>query len=532
MKYQSLQTKLTAIIVAIVLLSLGALGGLNYWKTRQLLFAGSEEKLVDLAGSYAEQVGLWLSGHQSEVTMLAHSTPITSGDINRIVPFLKAVHQANPDYLSLTFIQPDGTFYDSAGFTGNISYREYFQRAIKGKTVITDPLISATVGEPFIAIVEPVNVNGKIIGCFSGVIKLERISQRIAAIKAGQTGYAYVLQGDGLIIIHPNPELTFKNSPLSDPNAPTALKEAMNAMVNGERGISRYSYNGIDKIMAYAPIPGVHWSLAVTVPATEVNEHLREFTMITLLVTCSVLLLSVLASILFARRISRPIKKLESAANQIADGNFAAISPKIKSNDEVGRLGEAFEKMIYELQVSYKLLRESEEQAKRLALYDHLTGLPNRVLFNERLNQAIMQAVLCNTLIALLFLDLDGFKAVNDNYGHSQGDLVLKEVAARLKLAVRNSDTVSRLGGDEYAIVLPGITTKHEVELIAEKITQAFILPFKLDHSQAKLTVSVGISLFPFDGDNLDSLLKNADDAMYAVKSTGKNGYKFHEGND
>ena len=524
----SLQTKLTAIIVSIILLSLGTLGCLNYWKARQLLFTSAKERTVDLATNYAEQIGLWIGSHKSEVMMLAHSIPITNGNIEVIVPLLKDVYRTNNDYLSITFIQPDGTFYDSSGFTGNISHREYFQRAIKGETVITDPLISVTVGVPFVAIVTPVEVNGKIIGCISGVVNLESISRKVLAIKAGETGFAYVLQDDGLIIIHPNKEFILKNNLLTANNTPQALKEAVYKMTKNEKGVFRYQYEGVEKLTAYAPIPGMNWSLAVTLPTAEVTGQLEQLTLISFVTSISVLILTVFVVIIFARRISKPIKDLEVAANRVASGDLTAMNLKITSNDEVGRLGQAFEKMTSELEISYALIRKSEEHAKHNALYDNLTGLCNRTLFTDRLNHSLQEARCNNQLVALLFLDLDGFKAINDSYGHSQGDLVLKEVATRLNLIASPTDTVCRLGGDEYTMILPDIKSKDNVEIIIQKIVESFVPPFHLENHKAPLSVSIGISIFPFNGDDLDTLLKHADDAMYEVKASGKNGYKFY----
>jgi len=529
MKSNSLQTKLTTIIVLILLLSLSTLGCLNYWKARQLLLASAEERAMDLATNYAEQVGLWISGHKSEITTLAHSISITNGDIEMIIPLLKNIHQSNENYLSLTFIQPDGTFYDSSGFTGNIAYREYFQRAIKGETVITDPLISVTVGVPFVAIVTPVKVDGKIIGCFSGVINLGSISKRVLAIKAGKTGFAYVIQDNGLIIIHPDKELILKTNLLVDNNPPQELKEFVHKMINGEKGISNYTYKNVEKLTAYAPIPGVKWSLAVTVPTVEVTESLKQLTLIAIIASITVLILTVFAVIIFARRISKPIKDLEIAANKLANGDFTAMNFEITSDDEVGHLGQTFKKMTRELEISYNLIKSSEERAKYNALYDNLTGLCNRILFRDRLNHFLKQANRNPQLIALLFLDLDGFKTINDLYGHSQGDIVLKEVATRLNLVARSTDTVCRLGGDEYTMILPDIKDKKNVEIIAKKIIESFIAPFNLEDKKVFLSVSIGISLFPLDGNDLDTLLNHADYAMYNVKSAGKNGYKFYE---
>lgn len=173
-------------------------------------------------------------------------------------------------------------------------------------------------------------------------------------------------------------------------------------------------------------------------------------------------------------------------------------------------------------------LKLSEKKLEYLAHFDPLTELPNRVLFNERLNQAIARAEKHNELMAVLFLDLDHFKLVNDTYGHSNGDLLLQFVAKRLKDCVRKSDTVSRLGGDEFTIILPFLKDKHESSIIAQNIISSFSQPFSLEGQQFFVTTSIGISLYSIDGDDSDSLVKNADIAMYHAKDQGRNKYQFY----
>jgi len=184
--------------------------------------------------------------------------------------------------------------------------------------------------------------------------------------------------------------------------------------------------------------------------------------------------------------------------------------------------------LLKELEVDYESVKESEEHAKRNALYDPLTGLCNRTLFYDRLKHSLDQAVRSGQLVALLFLDLDGFKSVNDSMGHLSGDLLLKEVAARLNTAVRKTDTVCRWGGDEYTMILSDIKTKNDVEMIAENIRSLLSAEFNLGDKKTFITVSIGISLFPVDGDNSETMVKHADSAMYSVKATGKNGYQFY----
>lgn len=172
--------------------------------------------------------------------------------------------------------------------------------------------------------------------------------------------------------------------------------------------------------------------------------------------------------------------------------------------------------------------KRAEERLIDLAHFDQLTGLPNRTLFQDRLRQALPQASRNGKLVALLFLDLDRFKLVNDSLGHTIGDLLLKEAASRLTHCVRKSDTVARLGGDEFTVLLTNITSVHDAAKVAQKILDDFSRPFGLQGPELFVTPSIGITLYPFDGDDIDLLLKNADTAMYRAKQMGRNNYQFY----
>ena len=170
----------------------------------------------------------------------------------------------------------------------------------------------------------------------------------------------------------------------------------------------------------------------------------------------------------------------------------------------------------------------TEEKIMHMAQHDYLTGLPNRALFLDRLEQAIALAQRGNYKNAVLFLDLDGFKQVNDKLGHDVGDLLLHGVAERLKRTVRISDTVARVGGDEFTIVLNNIGTDENVSIVAKKIIDDLSEPFYLKGQYCQVGCSIGIAIFPEDAEDSAALLKQADKAMYLSKQTGKNTYKFY----
>jgi diguanylate cyclase (GGDEF)-like protein/PAS domain S-box-containing protein len=169
----------------------------------------------------------------------------------------------------------------------------------------------------------------------------------------------------------------------------------------------------------------------------------------------------------------------------------------------------------------------AEETISFQAFHDHLTQLPNRRLFKDRLDLAITQARRHGGLVAVMFVDLDRFKLVNDTYGHAEGDELLKSVAQALRRCVRAGDTLARQGGDEFTILLPDLSHADDVALIAGKIIEEMKSPFHVAGEEFRATASVGIAVFPRDGDSADTLLKNADIAMYKVKASGKNAYQF-----
>ena len=172
--------------------------------------------------------------------------------------------------------------------------------------------------------------------------------------------------------------------------------------------------------------------------------------------------------------------------------------------------------------------KRAEEQVKHLAFHDPLTNLPNRLLFNDRLTLAVAQAHRHSQRLAVLFLDLDRFKVINDSLGHSVGDELLRQVAERIQESVREGDTVARLGGDEFTLLVPGITAEEDAAKIARKICDAIHAPFWIDGRELFVTTSVGVSVYPSDGHDAETLVRNADSAMYRAKEQGRDNYQLY----
>jgi diguanylate cyclase (GGDEF)-like protein len=188
----------------------------------------------------------------------------------------------------------------------------------------------------------------------------------------------------------------------------------------------------------------------------------------------------------------------------------------------------------------YKSYHKRVEEVRSLAYYDSLTGLPNRVLFKEKLEEALKASEVQKRMVAVMFLDLDHFKQINDTYGHGTGDLLLKSVASRLIGKVRNSDSerhivtdeenivVGRLGGDEFTVLMRGLVRTEDATRIAQRLLHSLSNPYSLNGQELSCAASIGISIYPFDGTNADSLLRNADAALYYAKNNGRNSYHLY----
>lgn len=176
--------------------------------------------------------------------------------------------------------------------------------------------------------------------------------------------------------------------------------------------------------------------------------------------------------------------------------------------------------------------KEAEDRIRRLAHHDTLTGLPNRNLLNDRMNHALARVKRHGGHMAVLYVDLDKFKPINDSLGHEAGDWVLREVADRLSGCVRSSDTVSRVGGDEFVVVIEEIGRSAEAALVAKKIIDALGRPVDFQGHACQVGASIGVALFPQDGSSIEEVCKAADLAMYRVKHSGRNGYCFYSDTD
>jgi len=254
-------------------------------------------------------------------------------------------------------------------------------------------------------------------------------------------------------------------------------------------------------------------------------------------------MLMVLIYLLAARLLVRlqkqalsPLVALAALAERVAaERNFSLRAPVV-NNDEIGSLTQGFNELlkraeIWQSELSDQLQQESQRGAEleHLALYDSLTTLPNRHYFGQLLHQMVTDSVKQGHKSALLFIDLDNFKYVNDNFGHDAGDAVLVEVSQRILAVIRSDDHLCRLGGDEFALLLPKQVTLSQTSQLCERLLAQIRAPLVVKNAQMPVTLSIGVALCPQHSDDVATLLQLADEAMYRAKRAGKNGYQIYQ---
>jgi diguanylate cyclase (GGDEF)-like protein len=239
-------------------------------------------------------------------------------------------------------------------------------------------------------------------------------------------------------------------------------------------------------------------------------------------------LFAILLAILFARALARPLRALAHAATHVFDDAGCEGLP-IRRSDEIGVVARCFDGMRVEIRSQMNSLHAKQQQLTHLAGHDTLTGLPNRMRFMEQLDASILQASVSGEKLAVVFVDLDGFKQINDRLGHSAGDRTLVVVAQRLRAALRDTDVVARLGGDEFIVLMDGLCSMQELHEVARRVQAAMDEPIALGAHRMTVGASMGISEFPVDGGDAEALLGKADAAMYAAKTSPHRRYLCYQ---
>ena len=392
--------------------------------------------------------------------------------------------------------------------------------------------------------ITPADHAGDWVGTVSQDMAVDDLVKRTVARQIPGT-YNLLFDTAGRLLVHPAKMAEIAKAggnldvkTLNDPELASINKLALDAGLLPE---IRESADG-GNYLGLSRIRGPDWRRVTVYPKALLEARAYESAQVILLAGLLGLMIELLLlAAIIRREVAAPLLKLSAATASVAQGDLH-VTLDDSANHELGRLASNFMHMATRLRERDHVLKtraqeleneiaereHSEQRMQYMATHDALTGLANRTLLHDRLQQAIAVAQRTQQAIAVLYIDLDNFKTVNDTLGHEAGDAVLKRVAERVSLLLRKSDTLSRLGGDEFVLLLPSIGNRDDAMVIARKIIMSSTEAIEMAGVNFAVTPSIGISCYPDDGLDAQTLLRNADIAMYRAKASGRNAFECY----
>lgn len=402
----------------------------------------------------------------------------------------------------------------------SLSGNPNFQQLIEGKSGIGAPVVGSLTQQPLIPMGIPIkDETGIIQGVLIGVTALSApnfLNFLQHAHSGTASGFRLVSPKDQLLMDFSHPDV------MLEPTPPHGANPFLDRAIGGFRGsgVTRNA-QGVEEIAAAASIPSMGWFVVAHVPtsvALAAVDQTKSYLLWHLLLLLGIGLPAIGG---FITWVLRPLYRSAEKAEKMSRGEIPLQPFLIERDDEVGHLTRAFNNLLIKL-------TDSQAALEHLAYHDALTGLPNRSLLIDRIHQAQARSKRHGTRLAVLFLDLDGFKQINDSFGHDAGDLVLKETAQRLSLVIRQVDTLARIGGDEFVILATDLDTeaKQAVDTVAAKCVEAVSVPISVQDVTYQISVSIGVALCSRDC-TAECLLLAADKAMYVAKQQGQGSYRM-----
>ena len=399
--------------------------------------------------------------------------------------------------------------------------RRYFRATLaQRKGVISEPVISKVTGKPLVMITEPVlDAHGRVVYILGGSIRLDHSSlfAKIRNLNPGERGYLFALTADGMILHHPSTARLLRNV---QTEAGTPVPATLKALGGWEGWAQATAKDGTPAILTYKRMRGTGWIIGSVYPTEEAFHGIHIARETAWVDTAVVALLAGLAGWYLLRLVLNPLHQLRQAVAEVELGQRGIDAFDFKRDDEIGALARAFHSL------SLKR-RAAEAELARMALTDALTGLRNRRSLDEALRAAYERAKRTRGALSVAFLDIDHFKRINDTWGHETGDLVLQEFARRLTRAVRATDAVFRLAGDEFVIIFEFAEPAQGLDVAAAKVVQAMHAPFAIGGRELSVTTSMGVAAADWNETDPKRIMAAADEALYEAKRAGRNRYQL-----
>ena len=564
-------SRLSILLAVAVTVTAGVTVYSAYVVSRDLLVASAEDELLTSTKVLSRRIALArnenvrdlhiLSQHPAAGAALEAENPTAQDQLAKL---FELVMQASPAYYQVRLIAAhdhglehvrvdrDGTGLvrvtgDELQEKGHYPYVFDTARLAAGEIYLSRITINHEVGTHFVRDMPTIQLATPVLGAAGSVLGVVVINVDLngafaqLAADLPKDVRLFLANGDGDFLVHPDPAQAF------------AFDRGRRALVQEEFPETRdLVLRKTDQVLfvardgAYAADPVVaafisrkvnaasmekHLVLGLTQPLTTVLERVDTLAGVTLRIVLALSFVCIVLAALLARAVTRPINSMTRAVERFADGELATGLP-LDRRDEIGVLARCFHRMCRQIQQQIAELNCRREEMESLARHDPLTGLANRRLLVEHAEHAFASARRDNERLAVLFIDLDRFKPINDNLGHAVGDLLLKAVAERIRGVIRESDTPARIGGDEFVVLLEMIQDDVDAQTVAEKIRVALNQPFEIvghgEEHRIAVSACIGIAFYPEDGTDMIELSRHADEAMYRAKESGRNAVAFY----
>jgi diguanylate cyclase (GGDEF)-like protein len=518
----SLVTRLILFGVLLVVLGAAARYALLSNFLRQDLVAVVSEQEVALAQSIARDIEYKINERQRFLDRLASTLPLALlSDPARLRDWLEERDRLQPLFtVGLLLADSSGKIMVDYPLLpgrvgGSVSNYDDFRAALNGQSLIGQALVGPATRQPLLPMMAPVrdssgSVRAVLIGgtALRGPGFLDRLEHE----RVGKSGSFLVISPhDKLFITASDPDMVLKPTP------PVGVNLLHDRAMNGYRGGGvTVNAKGVEEISGIVSVPGTDWFVVARLPTSVALATVGRVRSYAIRHSITEVVVVLLVVGLLVTWMLRPLYRAADLAKGMARGELPLKPLPVGREDEVGNMTLAFNRLLEKL--------TSSQAALELMVHrDTLTGLPNRSLLADRMQQALARAQRNSSQIAVLFLDLDGFKSINDTLGHDAGDLALKETARRLLAVVRETDTLARVGGDEFVLLATDLrdNAENDARILAGKCLDAVTQTLHLKDTDCKIGVSIGIALCGGDG-NADRLLAAADNAMYRAKQGGR----------
>lgn len=398
-----------------------------------------------------------------------------------------------------------------------------FMRALAktdGRAALGKPRLGPYTKQPALPMGIPIrDAQGRVQAILVGITALNApdFLDRIRNGRIGESGgYLLISPADQLFLAAGDPDLVLKPTP------PAGVNPLHDRAMAGYRGAGiTTNAKGVEELSAMVGVPSAGWFVVARMPTEEAFATVRHAQELVVSHSFTASLIVILFTGIFLRLMLRPLHDAAELANRMRHGEIPLAPLPIVRDDEVGHLTGAFNQLL-------EKLADSRSRLEHMAHHDPLTGLANRTMLADRLRQARARARRNRSLIAVLFLDLDGFKPINDELGHDAGDAALVEAAMRLSGMLRQTDTLARVGGDEFVLLVADLPENPQegLAILAGRCIEALSRPMTLNGVERRLGVSIGIALGGGDSE-LEAIMLAADQAMYVAKNNGRGGYAF-----